>query len=107
MFLFYYIQNRHKVVCIKNSTKKRKPFDSTKQRLQGIEEKNQNILGGASGIKSVETARKIAQVEARKHQWRKKHEEFISAIRAAKEYTVAKQTGKPLPPPPPPAIDPG
>ncbi|VDP32453.1 unnamed protein product [Schistosoma mattheei] len=98
--------NRHKVVCIKNSTKKRKPFDSTKQRLQGIEEKNQNILGGASGIKSVETARKIAQVEARKHQWRKKHEEFISAIRAAKEYTVAKQTGKPLPPPPPPAIDP-
>ncbi|CAH8478968.1 unnamed protein product [Schistosoma guineensis] len=100
------IINRHKVVCIKNSTKKRKPFDSTKQRLQGIEEKNQNILGGASGIKSVETARKIAQVEARKHQWRKKHEEFISAIRAAKEYTVAKQTGKPLPPPPPPAIDP-
>lgn len=36
----------------------------------------------------------------------KKHEEFISAIRAAKEYTIAKQTGKPLPPPPPPAIDP-
>ncbi|KAK4473433.1 hypothetical protein MN116_002803 [Schistosoma mekongi] len=100
------IINRHKVVCLKSATKKRKPFDSVKQRIQGIEEANQKILGGASVTKSVETERKIAQVEARKHQWHKKHEEFIKAIRAAKEYTIAKQTGKPLPPPPPPVIDP-
>ncbi|TNN10117.1 Zinc finger C2HC domain-containing protein [Schistosoma japonicum] len=100
------IINRHKVVCLKSTTKKRKPFDSVKQRIQGIEEANQKILGGASVTKSKETERKIAQIEARKHQWHKKHEEFIKAIRAAKEYTIAKQTGKPLPPPPPPTIDP-
>nr|CAH8832300.1 unnamed protein product [Trichobilharzia regenti] len=97
------IINRHQSVCLKNTTKKRKVFDSTKQRTQGIPIANQK---SSINDKSAEKARKLAQVEARKHNWRQKHEEFIQSIRAAKEYTIAKQTGRPLPPPPPPTIDP-
>lgn len=39
--------------------------------------------------------------------WRKKHEDFIATIRAAKSYSHVTQDGGPLPPPPPPAYDPG
>ncbi|CAH8467016.1 unnamed protein product [Schistosoma turkestanicum] len=104
------IINRHKAICMKNATKKRKPFDSTKQRIKGIQEVNQKLFG-ASGTttttaKSVEVQRKIAQAEARKHHWRQHHEEFINTIRANRAYVIAKKTGKPLPPPPPRTIDP-
>lgn len=39
--------------------------------------------------------------------WRKKHEDFIATIRAAKSYSHVTQDGGPLPPPPPPTYDPG
>lgn len=39
--------------------------------------------------------------------WRKKHEDFIATIRAAKSYPTALKDGGPLPPPPPPTYDPG
>ncbi|CAH8461266.1 unnamed protein product [Heterobilharzia americana] len=99
------IINRHQSVCLKSTTKKRKAFDSVKQRIQAIPVENRKPVG-VTETKSVENARRLAQVEARKHNWRQRHEEFIQSIRAAKEYTIAKQTGKPLPPPPPPTIDP-
>ncbi|XP_020621081.1 zinc finger C2HC domain-containing protein 1A-like [Orbicella faveolata] len=38
--------------------------------------------------------------------WRAKHEEFISNLRAARGVTAAQKTGGPLPPPPPPAANP-
>ena len=38
--------------------------------------------------------------------WRAKHEEFISNLRAARGVTAAQKTGGPLPPPPPPATNP-
>jgi len=38
--------------------------------------------------------------------WRAKHEEFISNLRAARGVTAAQKTGAPLPPPPPPAANP-
>ncbi|XP_068160643.1 zinc finger C2HC domain-containing protein 1A-like [Antennarius striatus] len=38
--------------------------------------------------------------------WRKKHEDFIATIRAAKTFTQVKKDGGPLPPPPPPTYDP-
>lgn len=39
--------------------------------------------------------------------WRKKHEDFIATIRAAKALTQVMKDGGPLPPPPPPSYDPG
>lgn len=39
--------------------------------------------------------------------WRKKHEDFIATIQAAKAATLAMREGAPLPPPPPPTYDPG
>lgn len=39
--------------------------------------------------------------------WRKKHEDFIATIRAAKVVTQVMKDGGPLPPPPPPTYDPG
>ncbi|KAA0704561.1 Zinc finger C2HC domain-containing protein 1A [Triplophysa tibetana] len=38
--------------------------------------------------------------------WRRKHEEFVATIRAAKGLTQVMKTGGPLPPPPPPSYDP-
>ena len=38
--------------------------------------------------------------------WRAKHEEFISNLRAARGVTAAQKTGGQLPPPPPPAANP-
>lgn len=39
--------------------------------------------------------------------WRRKHEEFIATIRAAKGLDQVLKDGGPLPPPPPPSYDPG
>ena len=39
--------------------------------------------------------------------WRRKHEEFIATIRAAKGLGQALKEGGKLPPPPPPSYDPG
>ena len=39
--------------------------------------------------------------------WRRKHEDFIATIRAAKGLTQVLKEGGPLPPPPPPSYDPG
>lgn len=51
----------------------------------------------------------VFQAEPPKKQsnWRKKHEDFIATIRAAKSYPNALKDGGPLPPPPPPTYDPG
>ncbi|XP_062297738.1 zinc finger C2HC domain-containing protein 1A [Scomber scombrus] len=38
--------------------------------------------------------------------WRKKHDDFIATIRAAKAVTQVMKDGGPLPPPPPPTYDP-
>ncbi|CAL8104699.1 unnamed protein product [Calicophoron daubneyi] len=97
------VLKKHKVVCAKNAKHKRKVFDSSKQRQQGLEAPEQKNLPS-----SVQKERefKLAQIEQRKKQWRQKHQEFINSIRAAREFTEAKKTGAPLPPPPPPSVDP-
>lgn len=43
----------------------------------------------------------------KKSNWRQHHEDFINAIRSAKQVTKALKEGRPLPPPPPPSINPG
>ncbi|RZF38286.1 hypothetical protein LSTR_LSTR009009 [Laodelphax striatellus] len=85
----------HRNICLKTSKKKRKPFDPTKQRLKGT--------GAESYLKKGKTATP-PQVTAKKSNWRKKHEEFINNIRAAKVAQAHVAAGgkiSDLPPPPP------
>ncbi|NXT19253.1 ZC21B protein, partial [Syrrhaptes paradoxus] len=84
---------RHDPICKKVFNKKRKPFSSLKQRLQGTE---------------ITTVKKQPQKKepAKKSNWRQHHEDFINAIRSSKEVMKALKEGRPLPPPPPPSINP-
>uniref|UniRef100_A0A670Y2C0 Zinc finger C2HC-type containing 1B n=1 Tax=Pseudonaja textilis TaxID=8673 RepID=A0A670Y2C0_PSETE len=81
---------RHNPICKRIFNKKRKPFNSLKQRLQGTD---------------IPTVKKKPPTK-KKSNWRQQHEDFISAIRAAKLATRAMKEGRPLPPPPPPSINP-
>lgn len=88
------VLGRHQKICTK--VKKRKAFDSSKQRLEGIEK---------LPIKksSQQTVNKPIKKKA---DWRSKHEEFIKTIRSARGVTAAIKEGRDLPPPPPPTINP-
>uniref|UniRef100_A0A670XZY6 Zinc finger C2HC-type containing 1B n=1 Tax=Pseudonaja textilis TaxID=8673 RepID=A0A670XZY6_PSETE len=85
----------HNPICKRIFNKKRKPFNSLKQRLQGTD---------------IPTVKKKPPTKSqpikKKSNWRQQHEDFISAIRAAKLATRAMKEGRPLPPPPPPSINP-
>lgn len=93
---------KHETICVKTTTKKRKVFDVTKQRVQGTEaEVYVKKATKSSGSKAGAT--KQPEV-AKKSDWRRKHEEFIAAIRAAKEVKAHLAKGgklSDLPPPPP------
>lgn len=97
---------RHEPICAKSAAKKRKPFDSHKQRVEGTELQNYRppkttgrggksgaVAGGIGGGRSTSN-------------WRQKHEELVGAIRNARQTKRAMETGGPLPPPPPPSINP-
>ncbi|XP_048832121.1 zinc finger C2HC domain-containing protein 1A isoform X2 [Brienomyrus brachyistius] len=47
-----------------------------------------------------------AEPPKKQSNWRRKHQEFIATIRAAKGLTQVMKEGGPLPPPPPPSYDP-
>ncbi|GBL96904.1 Zinc finger C2HC domain-containing protein 1C [Araneus ventricosus] len=85
---------KHRSICKKVSTKKVKVFDATKMRVKGTEAE-QFVKKGLP---------KSDPKPAKKSDWRKKHNEFIEAIRQAKvvQQHLAKG-GKvsDLPPPPP------
>jgi len=68
---------RHSKICEKNSTKKRKQFDSFKQRVQGT---------GIAEFLSLAPVRKEKPISPKKKatSWKEKHEAFVSAIRAAR-----------------------
>lgn len=89
------VLERHEKVC--QGQKKRKPFDSSKQR---------NAELPKDVIKATSKAKSELPSRAKKSNWRDKHEEFINNIRAARNVTVAQKTGGQLPPPPPPAANP-
>uniref|UniRef100_U3IIC3 Zinc finger C2HC-type containing 1B n=1 Tax=Anas platyrhynchos platyrhynchos TaxID=8840 RepID=U3IIC3_ANAPP len=91
---FFASQTRHEPICKKVFNKKRKPFNSFKQRLQGTE------------IGTVKRQPPQKNQQVKKSNWRQQHEDFINAIQSAKEVTKAMQEGRPLPPPPPPSINP-
>ncbi|XP_066478847.1 zinc finger C2HC domain-containing protein 1B [Tiliqua scincoides] len=85
---------RHEPICRKVFNKKRKPFSSLKQRLQGTD------------IPTVKKKPPPKNQPEKKSNWRQQHENFIAAIRSAKLATLAMKEGRPLPPPPPPSINP-
>ncbi|KAK2525792.1 Zc2hc1b [Columba livia] len=91
---FFASQLRHNPICKKVFNKKRKPFNSSKQRLQGTE------------ITTVRRQLPQKNQPQKKSNWRQHHEDFINAIRSAKQVTKALKEGRPLPPPPPPSINP-
>ncbi|XP_040094548.1 zinc finger C2HC domain-containing protein 1B [Oryx dammah] len=88
------VLERHGPICRKLFNKKRKPFNSLKQRLQGTD------------IPTVGKAPQSKPQPVRKSNWRQQHEDFINAILSAKQCTLAIKEGQPLPPPPPPTINP-
>ncbi|XP_071949852.1 zinc finger C2HC domain-containing protein 1A-like isoform X2 [Antedon mediterranea] len=85
---------KHEPICFKSNTKKRKVFNSAKQRADGTDL-----------IVSKKTPSKLPPSKS-KSNWRAKHEEFISTMKAAKKVSHAIKTGGELPPPPKPTYNP-
>ncbi|XP_049828565.1 serine/arginine repetitive matrix protein 1-like [Schistocerca gregaria] len=89
---------KHEEICRRTTTKKRKVFDPVKQRVKGTEAETfvrKMLLKGPPAKK---------ETQAKKPDWRKRHEEFIATIRAAKEMKAHLAAGgklSDLPPPPP------
>ncbi|XP_055872371.1 zinc finger C2HC domain-containing protein 1A-like isoform X1 [Biomphalaria glabrata] len=88
---------KHNNVCKKTaaSAAKRKPFDSSKQR----------VIDGELSLKQIKQAQK-KELKPPKSHWREKHQDFINAVRNARGVQAAIDSGGPLPPPPPPSINP-
>ncbi|PFX21731.1 Zinc finger C2HC domain-containing protein 1A [Stylophora pistillata] len=86
---------RHAKVC--QGQKKRKPFDSSKQRNSDLPK---------DFVKKPTKSQSELTAGVKKSNWREKHEEFINNLRAARGVASAQKTGGPLPPPPPPAANP-
>ncbi|XP_055551523.1 nuclear pore complex protein DDB_G0274915 isoform X1 [Wyeomyia smithii] len=103
---------KHREICKKTKSKKRKVFDTTKHRVAGTEaekyvaKKKPGVSGSKKSIAGAPAGPAAAAggAEQRKSDWRRKHEEFIQAIRAAKEMKAYLAKGgklSDLPPPPP------
>lgn len=88
------VLEKHSKICQKSAAKKRKVFDSSRQRAEG------------TGISTIKPMKPKAEPPKKPSNWRKKHEDFIATIRAAKNITQVMKEGGPLPPPPPPTYDP-
>ncbi|XP_059555589.1 zinc finger C2HC domain-containing protein 1B [Myotis daubentonii] len=88
------VLERHGPICKKLFNKKRKPFSSVKQRLQG------------TYFPTVSLAPQSKPQPVRKANWRQQHEDFIIAIQSAKQCSLAMKEGRPLPVPPPASINP-
>ncbi|XP_021114967.1 zinc finger C2HC domain-containing protein 1B isoform X1 [Heterocephalus glaber] len=88
------VLKRHGPICRKLFHKKRKLFNSLKQRLQGMD------------IPTVRKAPPSKSQPVRKSNWRQQHEDFINAIQSVKQCTLAVREGRPLPPAPTPSVNP-
>ncbi|KFQ61357.1 Zinc finger C2HC domain-containing protein 1B, partial [Pelecanus crispus] len=101
---------RHDPIRKKVFNKKRKPFSSLKQRLQGTDittVKKQPPQKVSLKLKHVLCLLlfPLQKQPGKKSNWRQHHEDFINTIRSAKQVTKALKEGHPLPPPPPPSIN--
>ncbi|XP_015125065.1 serine/arginine repetitive matrix protein 2 [Diachasma alloeum] len=90
----------HEQICAKTTQKKRKTFDPVVQRVKGTElEPFVKKLGKKGSDKK-------AKKPEVKSNWRRKHEDFINAIRSAKQMQAHLAAGGKLSDlPPPPASD--
>ncbi|KAH8288391.1 hypothetical protein KR054_002094 [Drosophila jambulina] len=99
---------KHETVCARMMSTKRKIFDASKQRIVGTDAEKFNKKG-KGGFRSQTSYSSAAQQKGlttgvKKNNWRKKHEEFIQSIRAAKQVQQHLARGgklSDLPPPPP------
>uniref|UniRef100_G1LMV0 Zinc finger C2HC domain-containing protein 1A n=2 Tax=Ailuropoda melanoleuca TaxID=9646 RepID=G1LMV0_AILME len=94
IFMYLVMKKKHGPICQKTATKKRKTFDSSRQRAEGTD------------IPTVKPLKPRPEPPKKPSNWRRKHEEFIATIRAAKGLDQALKEGGKLPPPPPPSYDP-
>ncbi|XP_038673012.1 zinc finger C2HC domain-containing protein 1B-like isoform X1 [Scyliorhinus canicula] len=85
---------RHEPICSKVVTKKKRVFNSYKQRAAG------------TGVSSVRGPSATKQKPASVSHWKQQHEDFINTIRSARLATDAVKKGLPLPPPPPASVNP-
>ncbi|XP_068090944.1 zinc finger C2HC domain-containing protein 1A isoform X3 [Hyperolius riggenbachi] len=85
---------KHFPICQKSTVKKRKAFDSSRQRAEGTE------------ISTLKPVKARPEPPKKQSNWRRKHDDFIATIRAAKGLTQIIKEGGELPPPPPPSYDP-
>ncbi|XP_007894985.1 zinc finger C2HC domain-containing protein 1A [Callorhinchus milii] len=85
---------KHEPICQKNTAKRRRAFDSSRQRAEGTD------------ISTLKPLKPRPEPPKKPSNWRRKHEEFITTIRAAKGLTQVMKEGRPLPPPPPPSYNP-
>ncbi|XP_005188191.1 mucin-2 isoform X3 [Musca domestica] len=97
--------SKHEEVCRKMVTTKRKIFDASKHRVKGTEaEKYVAKKKGVTAAPKAAVAKSTPADSSKKGNWRKKHEEFINAIREAKKVQAYLAKGgklSDLPPPPP------
>ncbi|KAI5620035.1 zinc finger C2HC domain-containing protein 1A [Silurus asotus] len=91
---FSSVLKKHMTICQKSAVKKRKVFDSSRQRAEGTD------------ISTVKPLKPRPEPPKKQSNWRRKHEEFVATIRAAKGLSQVMKDGGPLPPPPPPSYDP-
>ncbi|XP_011881640.1 PREDICTED: uncharacterized protein LOC105569631 isoform X2 [Vollenhovia emeryi] len=95
-----FAQNRidlHEEICMKTAIKKRKQFDPVMSRVKGTE--LEPFVKKGLGKRETKTKKADTKLD-----WRRKHEEFISAIRYARETQARLAAGgnlSDLPPPPP------
>ncbi|XP_050311545.1 uncharacterized protein LOC126747093 isoform X2 [Anthonomus grandis grandis] len=85
---------KHEKVCEKNATKKRKPFDSLKQRVAGTDLAD---FHQPTYLKKKEEP--VPEVKPRQSKWKEKHLELVTAIRAAKGVPPCKMPTSPTPKP--------
>ncbi|KAB0804299.1 hypothetical protein PPYR_01269 [Photinus pyralis] len=104
----------HQEICARTGKKKRKVYDATKHRVQGTELEpytKKQTKSQKNPVLSNSRPKQQNQPQAppvKKTDWRRKHEEFIGAIRAAKMAQAHLAKGGKLSdlPPPPPAENP-
>nr|XP_019942834.1 PREDICTED: zinc finger C2HC domain-containing protein 1A [Paralichthys olivaceus] len=97
------VLEKHAKICQKSAAKRRKVFDSSRQRAEGTDIP---VLKPIKPKSQSTSATGKAEPPKKPSNWRRKHEDFIATIRAAKTLTQVMKDGGPLPPPPPPTYDP-
>lgn len=72
---------KHARICERSANKKRKPFDSAKQRIQGTEL--------AEFLPRQEKKRRSPEERSSSKSWKQTHDDFLRAIRAARNEIVS------------------